>query len=58
MRRGYVQIKSEINNNAKDCLGASISDRGLKRSSVVALWTIAEILLDIREHLDGIEGSA
>lgn len=55
MRRSFDVIKNEINGNARDCLATNASERGLTRSKVVALWTIAEVLLDIREHLDGIE---
>lgn len=54
-RRGYEDIKRDINQNAKDVLGPSMSAMGLARSQVLALYTLGEILLDIREHLDGIE---
>lgn len=54
-RRGYEDIKRDINQNAKDVLGINMSTMGLARSQVLALYMVAEVLLDIREHLDGIE---
>jgi len=57
-RRSADQLRKEIHANAKDVLGSTISERGLVRSQVIASYVIAEILLDIREHLDGIECSA
>ena len=54
-RRGESQIRKEIHGNAKSALSGSTSTVGLHRSAVIGLYTIAEILLDIREHLDSID---
>jgi len=54
-RRSEKVLRDEIHHNARDVLSPQIHQVGIERNRNIALWTIAEILLDIREHLDGIE---
>ena len=54
-RRSEGQIRKEIHLNAKDALSNKVSERGLSRVAVLTQLTTAEILLDIREHLDSID---
>lgn len=56
-RRSAEQIRKELDQNARDALASTAGEKNLLRVRAVVEIITAEILLDIREHLDGIECS-
>lgn len=56
-RRSAEQIRKELDQNARDALASTAGEKNLLRVRAVVEIITAEILLDIREHLDGIKCS-
>lgn len=55
MRKSYDDVISTIERNARDILSPEAGERSIKRAEGCLLAILCETMLDIREHIDGIE---